>query len=55
VIVIADGVLDSGKHFEVAQSLIRSRWPNGEVRGVFLARGRGPFEPTQIRVGLSDR
>lgn len=38
VIVIVDDVLNSGKHFKVAQSTIRSRYPNAEIRGVFLAR-----------------
>jgi hypothetical protein len=45
VIVIVDDVLNSGKHFKVAQSLIRSRCPNAEIRGVFLARCvREPLE-----------
>jgi hypoxanthine-guanine phosphoribosyltransferase len=45
VIVIIDDVLNSGKHFKVAQSLIRSRYPTAEIRGVFLARCvREPFE-----------
>jgi hypothetical protein len=38
VIVIVDDVLNSGKHFKVAQSFIRSRYPSVEIRGVFLAR-----------------
>jgi hypothetical protein len=38
VIVIVDDVLNSGKHFKVAQSLIRDRYPSAEIRGVFLAR-----------------
>jgi hypothetical protein len=38
VIVIVDDVLNSGKHFKVAQSLIKGRHANAEIRGVFLAR-----------------
>jgi hypothetical protein len=38
VVVILDDVLNSGKHFKVAQSLIRARYPDAEIRGVFLAR-----------------
>jgi len=38
VIVIVDDVLNSGKHFKVAQSLIKARCSNAEIRGVFLAR-----------------
>jgi pyrimidine operon attenuation protein/uracil phosphoribosyltransferase len=39
VIVIVDDVLNSGKHFKVAQSLIQDRYPSAEIRGVLLARG----------------
>ena len=38
VIVIVDDVLNSGKHFKVAQSLIKGRYADAEIRGVFLAR-----------------
>jgi hypothetical protein len=38
VVVIVDDVLNSGKHFKVAQSLIRGQYANAEIRGVFLAR-----------------
>jgi hypothetical protein len=38
VVVIVDDVLNSGKHFKVAQSLIKARYANAEIRGVFLAR-----------------
>jgi hypothetical protein len=38
VIVIVDDVLNSGKHFKVAQSLVQDRYPSAEIRGVFLAR-----------------
>lgn len=45
VIVILDDVLNSGKHFKVAQSLIKGSCPNAEIRGVFLARCvREPIE-----------
>jgi hypothetical protein len=38
-------VLNSGKHFKVAQSLIRERYPDAEIRGLFLARcAREPVE-----------
>jgi hypothetical protein len=38
VIVIVDDVLNSGKHFKVAQSFIKACYPSAEIRGVFLAR-----------------
>ena len=38
IIVIVDDVLNSGKDFKVAQSLIRARYPSADIRGVFLAR-----------------
>jgi hypothetical protein len=38
IVVIVDDVLNSGKHFKVAQSLIQARYPAVEIRGVFLAR-----------------
>jgi hypothetical protein len=38
VIILVDDVLNSGKHFKVAQSLIRSEYPDIEIRGLFLAR-----------------
>jgi hypothetical protein len=38
IVVILDDVLNSGKHFKVAQRLIRERYPRVEIRGVFLAR-----------------
>jgi hypothetical protein len=38
VIIIVDDVLNSGKHFKVAQSFIKARYTNAEVRGLFLSR-----------------
>jgi hypothetical protein len=38
VIVILDDMLNSGKHFKVAQKRIRERWPDVDIRGLFLAR-----------------
>jgi len=43
VIVIVDDVLNSGKHFKVAQALLAASFPAAELRGLFLARCvRGP-------------
>jgi hypothetical protein len=38
MVVIVDDVLNSGKHFKVAQALIGAKDPNADVRGLFLAR-----------------
>lgn len=38
IVVIVDDVLNSGKHFKVAQTLIAAQFPNVELRGLFLAR-----------------
>jgi hypoxanthine phosphoribosyltransferase len=38
VIVVVDDVLNSGKHFKVAQSLIQANFPEAAIRGVFLSR-----------------
>ena len=38
VIVIVDDVLNSGKHFKVAQAVLAASFPAAEVRGLFLAR-----------------
>lgn len=38
VIAIVDDVLNSGKHFRVAQKLLRDRFPETEIRGIFIAR-----------------
>ena len=38
IVVILDDVLNSGKHFKVAQRLVQERYPHVEIRGVFLAR-----------------
>jgi hypothetical protein len=38
VIIIVDDVLNSGEHFKVAQSFIKARYANAEVRGLFLSR-----------------
>ncbi|MBS1994788.1 MAG: hypothetical protein JSS86_00700 [Cyanobacteria bacterium SZAS LIN-2] len=38
IIAIVDDVLNSGKHFRVAQQLLRDRFPETEIRGIFLAR-----------------
>ena len=38
LIILVDDVLNSGKHYRVASRMIRERWPDVRVRGVFLAR-----------------
>lgn len=38
VIAIVDDVLNSGKHFRVAQELLSTRFPETEIRGIFIAR-----------------
>ncbi len=38
IVVIVDDVLNSGKHFKVAQSLIKACYPDVQTRGLFLAR-----------------
>jgi hypothetical protein len=38
IVVILDDVLNSGKHFKVAQQLVRERYPDVDIRGLFLAR-----------------
>ncbi len=38
IVVVVDDVLNSGKHFKVAQALISERYPTVEIRGLFLAR-----------------
>ena len=37
-IVILDDVLNSGKHFKVAKSLLSARNPNATILGLFIAR-----------------
>jgi hypothetical protein len=38
IVVVVDDVLNSGKHFKVAQALISTQFPDVEIRGLFLAR-----------------
>lgn len=38
IVVIVDDVLNSGKHFKIAQRLIRERYPDVGIRGLFFAR-----------------
>jgi hypothetical protein len=38
IVVVVDDVLNSGKHFKVAQALISAQFPTVEIRGLFLAR-----------------
>lgn len=38
IVVIVDDVLNSGKHFKVAQTLISAQAPTAEIRGLFVAR-----------------
>jgi hypothetical protein len=38
IVVILDDVLNSGKHFKVAQQRVRERYPDVDIRGLFLAR-----------------
>jgi len=37
-VVVVDDVLNSGKHFKVAQALILEQAPTAEIRGLFVAR-----------------
>jgi len=37
-VIVVDDVLNSGKHFKVAQSVITESFPDADVRGLFLAR-----------------
>jgi predicted amidophosphoribosyltransferase len=39
-IVVVDDVLATGSHFRSAKMVVRERWPNIRVMGVFLARAR---------------
>jgi len=38
IIAVVDDVLNSGKHFKVAQDLVSQRFPGVPVIGIFLAR-----------------
>jgi hypothetical protein len=38
VLVIVDDVLNTGKHFKVAQTLLAERFPSATIHGLFLAR-----------------
>jgi hypothetical protein len=38
IVVVVDDVLNSGKHFKVAQTLISAQAPAAEIRGLFVAR-----------------
>ena len=38
VVIIVDDVLNSGKHYKVAQALISAQAPTSEIRGLFVAR-----------------
>ena len=38
IVVVVDDVLNSGKHFKIAQELITAQFANVEIRGLFLAR-----------------
>lgn len=38
LIILVDDVLNSGKHFRVASRMLTERWPDRQVRGLFLAR-----------------
>jgi hypothetical protein len=38
MVVIVDDVLNSGKHFKVAQTLIQAQFSTAEIRGLFVAR-----------------
>lgn len=46
IIVVVDDVLNSGKHFRVAKTLLTNRFPGTEIRGLFMARiiGANPFD-----------
>jgi hypothetical protein len=38
IIILVDDVLNSGRHFKVAQQLLSVRYPQAEIRGLFMAR-----------------
>jgi hypothetical protein len=38
IVVVVDDVLNSGKHFQVAQTLLSAQAPTAEIRGLFVAR-----------------
>ncbi len=38
LIILVDDVLNSGKHYRVASRVLQERWPDRQVRGLFLAR-----------------
>ena len=38
IVAVVDDVLNSGKHFKVAQDLVSQRFPGVPVIGIFLAR-----------------
>jgi hypothetical protein len=52
-ILIFDDVLTTGKHFKVAQNLLRARFPQAKISGLFLARCISPTQaaaaPAQSR------
>jgi hypothetical protein len=54
IVVIVDDVLNSGKHFKVAQSRILERFPRLQIRGVFLARCIHEPETREFDVPLVD-
>jgi len=40
ILVVVDDVLNTGKHFKVAEQLLAQRFPSATIRGLFLARCR---------------
>jgi hypothetical protein len=38
IVIVVDDVLNSGKHFKVAQTLISAQAPTAEIRGLFVTR-----------------
>jgi hypothetical protein len=50
-LVIVDDVLNTGKHFKVAQALLMRRFPNATIRGLFLARCHNSHRPSRAFAG----
>lgn len=43
-IIIFDDVLTTGRHFKAMQTVMRNRFPDSEIRGLFIARRLVPTE-----------
>ena len=52
ILLVVDDVLTTGRHFRAAKSVIRARFPELDVRGLFLARCA--FEPPDFQEIFGD-